>query len=241
MNTSNQPSNELKVGSNIMQKRKMSRRGALIATGLTVFATPAFASLIVQNYMEADFNVADACFVKIAGRDTLTYLGTDLNDPLATFDGVTNTIQVDGANLIEEKLRIRGMKGDRVTYTDVVRYQNNCDIPLQVSLIASSATATGDWADRSARIYISDQASPVGAAIPTKPSGAPGAPASGWNGTPIVVEVGGAIPASNAQTGTVVVAPGQEIFGALTLAAGTAATTTGVGTVNWVAQALNAN
>lgn len=220
--------------------KKISRRGALIATGLTVFATPAFASLIVQNYMEADFTVAAACFVKIAGDDTTSYLGTDANDPLATFSaGATNTIQVDGANLLEEKLTIRGMRGDRVTYTDVVRYQNNCDVPLSISLVASTATATGDWTDRSARIYISDQTSPVGGTA-TKPSGAPGAPASGWNGTPIIVETNGNIPASNAQTGVVTVDPGEEVFGALTISAGIASTA-GTGTVNWVAQAANAN
>jgi hypothetical protein len=216
-----------------MNKGRISRRGALVATAITVFATPAFASLVVQNFMEADISVAAACFVKVAGNDIGSYTAVDADDPNAGFDGTTNTITVDGAGLLEEKLTVRGMIGDRVTYTDVVRYQNNCNVPLDVTLVASAPTATGDWTDRSARIYLSSV---------TAPTGNPGAPASGWDATPIVVDAGtGNIPVTNAQTGTVTVAPGAEIRGAISVSAGVNAVATGIGTVNWVAEAENSN
>lgn len=214
-----------------MNKGRISRRAALVVTAITVFATPAFASLLVQNFMEADVTVADACFVKVAGADIAQYTPTDADDPSAAFDSTTNTITVDGADLLEEKLTVRGMVGDRVTYTDVVRYENNCDVPLDVTLVASTTTATGDWTDRSARIYISD------VAVPT---GRPGAATSGWNATPIVVDADtGNIAATNAQTGTVTVAPGGEVRGAISVSAGVTASTAGIGTVNWVAEAVN--
>lgn len=225
-----------------MNKGRISRRSALLASAFMVFATPAFASLVVQNYMQADITVADACFVKVAGDDIASYAATaNPDDPLSTFSAtLTDTITVDGTDLLEEQLTIRGMRGDRVTYTDVVRYQNNCNVALDVTLVASTATATGDWADRSARIYISEASHAIGTPDATF-TGFPGAASSGWNATPIVVEDGGAIPALNAQTGTVTVDPGDEIYGAISVAAGVAATTTGTGTVNWVAQAVNAN
>ncbi len=224
---------------------KITRRMALVIVGLLVFATPAFASLVVQNYLQADIQVGEACFVKVGGQDAISYVGTDPDDPLASFsDDPTdpvdpNTITVDGVNLLEERLTVRGMRGDRVTYTDVVRYQNNCEIPLEIQLIATAGNGTGDWSDRSARIYLSSTPVAVGG---TPTLGFPGTAGSGWDLTPIVVEANtGAILPGNSQTGTVLVGPGEEIRGAITVSAGVNSTTTGIGTVNWVAQAVNQN
>ncbi|MEZ5342668.1 MAG: hypothetical protein R2706_14840 [Acidimicrobiales bacterium] len=198
-----------------------------------MFATPAMASLIVQNYMEADVSVADACFSKAPGRDPITYTGSDADNPLAGFNDTNNTVQVSGANLLEEKLTIRGMRGDRVMYTDVVRYQNTCDVPLKVSLIADGTTATGDWDDRSAQIYIST----VGA-----PGSLPGDPSStDWDNQPIIVTANSAaISAPNNRTGTVTIPAGGEVRGAVVIAAGVDATN-GIGTVNWIATASHDN
>ncbi len=225
-----------------MNKGRISRRSALLASAAMVFATPAFASLVVQNFMEADIVTGDACFVKVAGDDIGSYNAADPDDPNATFDGLSNTIAVDGANLLEEKLTIRGMVGDRVTYTDVVRYQNTCNVPLDVTLVAS-ANATGDWTDRSARIYISDLSSPIAGPEVVFP-GFPGTAGSGWNLNPIVVDANtGVINPLNSQTGTVTVSPGDEIFGAISISAGIGSSNNlaDIGTVNWVAQAVNAN
>ncbi len=224
---------------------RISRRMALVVVGLMVFATPAFASLVVQNYMQADIQVGEACFVKIGGQDSVSYVGTDADDPLLNFSNDPtkpvdpDIIAVDGVNLLEERLTVRGMKGDRVTYTDVVRYQNNCEIPLEIQLVATAGNATGDWIDRSAFIYISSAPTAIGTAPVL---GFPGTAGSGWDLTPIAVASNsGAISPGNNQTGSVLVAPGQEVRGAITVSAGVNASTTNIGTVNWVAQAVNQN
>ncbi len=225
-----------------MKKSRITRRGALLATALTVTATPAFASLVVQNFMQADLSVADACFVKTAGDDIGTYTAADGDDPNATFNAtgdVDSQISIEGANLLEEQISIRGMKGDRVSYTDVVRYENKCNYPLDVTLVATGTAGTGDWADRSARIYLSSTSAALGAT--TTPAGIPGDATSDWDATPIIVEAGGTIPATNAQTGTVTVPAGEQLYGAISIAAGVNATTTGTGSVNWIAQAVHNN
>ncbi len=222
---------------------KISRRGAIVIVGLLIFATPAYASLVLQNFMQADIQVGEACFEKVGGDDPIAYVGTDADDPFVDFSKDPNkpvdpdVVQVDGVNLLEERLTVRGMRGDRVIYTDVVRYQNNCEIPLTIQLVTDGGSATGDWGDRSARVYISSNATAIG----TNPTlGRPGTPASGWDPTPIVVEANtGAIPGANAQTGAVVVAPGQEVRGAIVVAAGVNSSTTGIGTINWIAEAVN--
>ena len=42
----------------------LSRQTALLIVAFCVFATPAMASLVVQNYMQADFSSAEPCFFK---------------------------------------------------------------------------------------------------------------------------------------------------------------------------------
>ncbi len=215
-----------------MKRKKQARKGMLVMVATLMFAAPAMASLVIQNYMEADVTLADACFSKVAGDDPVSYTGTDANDPLAGFDDTTNTVTVSGANLLEEKLTIRGMQGDRVMYTDVVRYRNTCDIDLNVTLIAEGATATGNWVDRSAQIYISNIAAPTGL---------PGVSVD-WNNQPIIVTAGtAAITAPNNRTGSVIIPAGGEVQGAVVIAAGTGSALTGVGTVNWVATATHNN
>ncbi len=220
---------------------KLTRKTALVIVAFLVFATPAMASLVVQNFMQADISAADPCFFKVAGDDTITYTGADGDDPFVAFDA-TQTVQVDGSNLIEETISVRGMTGDRVVYTDVVRYQNRCNVPLDITLVADGANGTGDWADRSARIYISTSAGAIGAADEAEvpPAGLPGdvGAASGWDASPIVVNAGGAI--SETATGTVTLNPGQELRGAIVISTGTGAGD-GVGTVNWQARATNNN
>lgn len=217
-----------------MKRKKQARKGALVMVATLMFAAPAMASLVIQNYMEADVTLADACFTKVAGNDPVSYTGADADDPLAGFDNTTNTVTVSGANLLEEKLTIRGMQGDRVMYTDVVRYQNTCDVALSVTLIAEGATATGNWVDRSAQIYISTVAAP--AALPGDAS------STDWDNQPIIVTANtAAITAPNNQTGTVTILPGGEVRGAVVVAAGTSSVLAGVGTVNWIATATHNN
>jgi len=218
---------------------KLTTRGALLLVATLVFATPAMASLVVQNFMQAEITAADPCFFKAAGDDTLTYTGADADDPFVAFDD-TQTIQVDGSNLIQENIAVRGMTGDRVVYTDIVRYQNRCNVPLQITLVADSTTGVGDWNDRSARIYLSTASDVVGAADADEvpPAGLPGDVGAGWDAQPIVVDAGGNV--SETTTGTITLAPGRELRGAIVISTGTGAGD-GVGTINWQARATNSN
>ena len=220
---------------------KLSTRSALLVVAALVFATPAMASLVVQNFMQANITAAEPCFFKAAGDDTLTYTGTDADDPFVAFDD-SQTVQVDGSNLIEENIAVRGMRGDRVAYTDVVRYQNRCDVPLQITLVADSTIGSGDWTDRSARVYLSTASDVIGAADASEvaPAGLPGdiGVGSGWDARPLVIDAGGNI--SETSTGTITLAPGRELRGAIVISTGTGAGN-GVASVNWQARAVNSN
>lgn len=220
---------------------KLTNRGALLLVATLVFATPAMASLVVQNFMQANITAADPCFFKAPGDDTLTYTGADADDPFVAFDD-SQTVQVDGSNLIQENIAVRGMRGDRVVYTDIVRYQNRCDVPLEISLVADSSNGVGDWTDRSARIYLSTASDVIGAADADEvaPAGLPGdvGVGSGWDAQPIVVDAGGNI--SETSTGTITLAPGRELRGAIVISTGTGAGD-GVGSINWTARAFNSN
>ena len=220
---------------------KLTNRAALLVVATLVFATPAMASLVVQNFMQADISAADPCFFKAAGDDTVTYSGADADDPFVAFDD-TQTIQVDGSNLIQENIAVRGMTGDRVVYTDIVRYQNLCNVPLQITLVADSTNGVGDWNDRSARIYLSTASDVIGAADADEvaPAGLPGdvGAGSGWDAQPIVVDAGGNV--SETTTGTITLPPGRELRGAIVISTGTGAGD-GTGTINWQARATNSN
>lgn len=220
---------------------KLTNRGALLVVATLVFATPAMASLVVQNFMQAEITAADPCFFKAAGDDTVTYSGNDSDDPFVAFDA-SQTIQVDGSNLIQENIAVRGMTGDRVVYTDIVRYQNRCNVPLEITLVADAANGIGDWTDRSARIYLSTASDVIGAddVDETPPAGLPGdiGAGSGWDALPIVVDAGGNV--SESTTGTITLAPGRELRGAIVISTGTGAGS-GIGTINWQARATNSN
>ncbi len=221
---------------------RISKRVALATVALLVFATPAMASLVIQNQMQANITSAQACFEKTPGDDNASYTGATATSPLGGFsnDPEADTIVLDGVTMIEELLTVRGMRGDRVIYTDLVRFQNNCDIPLDVSLVADATTGTGDWIDRSARVYLSATPGAIGGVDPVL--GRPGSAEGGWDPTPIIVEANsGAIPITNARTGSVTLQPGQELRGAIAISAGINSADGSIGTLNWVAEAVHNN
>lgn len=220
----------------ILRTGRLTRRTAIGAAALMTVASPAFASLVIDNFMEANVSVSDACFVKVAGDDATTYTGTDADDPQVLFDDEDNRLTVDGVDLLEEQLSIRGMRGDRVYYTDIVRYRNDCDVTLQIQLTGASVTDAGQWTDRSARVYLSDTVWTGEGAEPA--FGVPGDPGSGWNDTPIVVAVNGSVTSS--ETGTVTVPPGSQIRGAIAILADAEADDA-ASVLNWTAVATHAN
>lgn len=204
---------------------RFTRRSAAVAVAFLLVAAPAGASIIVQNYMEADVVAAPPCFVKLSGDDPV-------NSSQAGFsnDPAVDTVLVDNVNLLEEKLTVTGMTGDRVVYTDMVRYRNNCLEPITVQLSASEITGTA-WADVAAEIWISNVPAPANIDPNLDP-----APTDDWNDDPIDIPAGSTPGAFVETTGTVVVAPNTEVQGAIVVSSDVDFDT-GTATVNWVASA----
>ncbi len=218
---------------------RLSRRAAMATVATLVVATPAMAGLVIQQQMQADITSAEGCFSKVAGADDGVFTGATATSPLGGFsdDPAADTVEIDGVNLLEAGLEVRGMRGSRVVYTDLVRFRNECDIALDVTLVADATVGTGDWIDRSARIYLSSTPQAIGAGGDL---GRPGTPGGAWDPTPIIVEAdSGAIPVTNARTGTVTLPPGQELRGAITISAGVDSADGSIGTVNWVVEATH--
>ena len=177
-----------------------SRRGVsgrLEASFIVVMmiAVPAAATVITQNFMRADVVAGAACFTKVGGADAAL--------PEATFDGAPTITSGTGVTLLQERITVTGFAGDRVTYTDVARYQNGCTYPLVLTLRAEAdpegnPTLENDWADKYAALYVSELAAPQ-----TDPLTPPA-----WD--PNFIEVqGGAV--TNATAGPVTIAPGTEV------------------------------
>lgn len=186
---------------------RSTRRTIAIAVALLCIAAPAGASVIVQNFMQAEIASAPACFMKIDGQDTIPG-----NTTLADLDEASTSTDRDvtGTELLEEHIRLEGQIGDRVIFTDIVRYVNNCAEPIDVLL--TSAVSSGDWTDMAAEIWISNVANPVNMDPNVDVL------ADEWNNTAIVVANGGAV--APAATGVVTVPSGSEIQGAFVVSTG---------------------
>lgn len=199
-------------------------------------ATPAAASVIVQNFMTASFEAVDACFNKAAGNDPDVGDNTDTSlvqyADEATTPQSTYTVVENGVTLIGESITLKGLKNDRVIFTDVVRYENNCDEPIQVQL--TNFEAGGDWDFRAAEVWISNSTTTDPADVDPNID----IPADDWNDTfaNIPANSTGLLATS---TGTVTVQPGDQIQGAFIVATGDGAGTAAAdaGTLTWVAQA----
>jgi hypothetical protein len=206
------------------RRGRFTRRSAAVLMALMMIAAPAGASIVLQNYSEADIAVAPSCFYKVSGQDPV-------NSDLASFqsDAATTTIEMGNVSLLEEQVQVTGMTGDRAVYTDVVRYVNNCDVAVSVRLIGTEVS--GDWDEVAAELWISNGMTP--AAI--DPNLDPAA-IDDWNDTAIVIAAGTATGSIDAATGNVVIPPGQYVMGAFVVNTG-ATNTDGTATVNWVASA----
>ena len=194
------------------RKKRMGARWATLIIALLLIAAPAAASVITQNFLRADVATAQACFSKAEGPDA-TNFGTAGQHPYADVD-LTSTITSSGTGvtLLQEQVTVYGYEGDRITYTDVVRYQNNCDFDVSLQLIVEDDAAgnagftAADWTDKSVAIYLSKTAG----------AGSDFGAAAEWDATPIEVNKGDAAP-TTASTGSVTVAAGAEVQSAFVI------------------------
>jgi hypothetical protein len=209
-------------------KRRVSRRAAIGAVLLTSIAIPASASVLIQNFIVGSVTGKAACFVKIAGQDSVTY-GTAgalagagpyvLTDPAPV-------LAVGGVNFINETVAVRGFAGDRTRYTDVIRYKNNCTIPMSVKLVVEAdpagnpATSAG-WNDMTVSGYVSK----AGVVVPAMPAQLAVTDLTNtvtWDKQFDISSAAVVTPAGTAQ----LVAPGAELQGAFSVDVTNGATTT---------------
>ncbi len=205
----------------VRSKRKMKRKVAAVAAGLMSIAGVAGASVIVQNFMSAEFTATAApCLIKTAGTD-VAFDGFEFaTGPAAT--------PIDNVNLTEEHITINGVTGDRVTANDVYVITNNCDVDLEVKLTAGAQT--GDWTQKHLEVWLGNTAAPGNYPNIT----------TGWDDDPLLFEDTTVVPAltTNYETGTVTLAAnGGSVPVGMVVSTGDGAVVTGTGDAIWTVQA----
>ena len=191
----------------------MGRRMAVIAAAVMSVTGVAGASVLIQNFMAAEFNAgAPPCLIKNAGVDT----GFD------SFDFTLQTTNVDNVDLTQELITIEGVTGDRVTATEVYTIDNNCTEDLEVTL--TDGAQAGNWVQRHLEVHLGTTAT----------TGYPGATGStGWVANPLEFEDGGIV---NGTTATFTVPAGQSVPVGMVVSTGDAAVAP-AGTATWTVQA----
>lgn len=203
---------------------RFTRRSASIFIALLMIAAPAGASIIVQNYMRADITAAVPCFQKVSGDDPVASTQAGFNN-----DNTSDLIDIDGVDLLEERLTVTGMTGDRVVYTDMVLYQNNCTEPITLQLNVTDLEGTA-WDNLAAEIWISNSTAPANIDPNLDP-----AATDDWNDDAILIPAGSTSGFAES-TGTVVVQPNTSVQGAIVVSTDVLFST-GTASVTWIASA----
>ena len=196
-----------------MQHRfRFTSRWTTLVIVVLLIAAPAAASVITQNFLRADISASASCFVKAEGSDS-TNFAVATNDPFADVSLTNTIVSTDtGVTLLQELVTVTAYKGDRITYTDVVRYRNNCDYGLSLRLVVEDDPAgnggftAADWSDKSLELYISKIAG----------AGSDFTVVAEWDASPIEIDKGDATP-TNGVTGSVTVAAGAEVQSAFVI------------------------
>jgi hypothetical protein len=184
------------------RRRRRSLRFAV--AGIAVLAaTPAAASVVMQNFVRADVDKADACMVKVAGKDAGTFNNPGKLPYVAFSDA--DSIVVNDTKLINETLSITALKGDRLLVSDGMRIVNKCAYSITVQLAAEADPAGGaaieNWKEMHMELFLA-----------SKPGGAgtlPFSAATNWDMSPVVANADGSL--GNTVTGSVTLGAGEEV------------------------------
>jgi hypothetical protein len=142
---------------------RMTRRGAGILIALMLIAVPAAAAVMTQSFVTATATLDDTCFDLVAGNDV------NFTD-LVTFDPSGTIVATDGsAELVQAAVGIKGQVGDRMVYSDVARFTNNCG-SVVLELLSTSDPEGGNelepavgpgsiWESVDIRVYVQDAGS----------------------------------------------------------------------------------
>jgi hypothetical protein len=211
----------------------MTRRWAGILIAMMMIAVPASAAVITQNFMRADVSVNAACFTKIAGNDVSSGSG------FITFNGGATISDPSGTvDLIQETMSVQGFAGDRLLYTDAVRFNNDCPDDIAVTFVSEndpSGATTGlaidpafapgtIWVDIDITLYMATVAAPTGT---------PGT-SSDWQ---VMMRVAGGT--ATDQISTVNIPAGGSRAMAVVIDTDDGVTTTATGTLRWTSQATH--
>ncbi len=202
---------------------RITRGWALAILAVLLFAVPAAAGIIIQNFMRADIEVSEPCFSKIGGTDT------QVGGSFLTFDDTTTVKDAaNGVDLLQETTTVRAFAGDRLIYGNAVVFGNECGNTVTVTLVSGDDPAGGAAIESpttftdsiNVRFYLADAA---------------GAPVVGLTGTwtEALRVIDGA-----ATTGSpVAIATGSSATMAIVVDADAGAAGGTTGTLRWVAQA----
>jgi len=200
------------------KKKKRRAAGAAVAFAMLFSAGPALANVLIQNFMTAEFSAGPPpCLIKTAGEDV-----TSFPDGFG-FDTATVTT-VDGVDVTQESITINGVTGDRVTADEVFVIENNCTVPLDVSI--GTGAAAGDWAGKHLEVWLGNPTNTGAYPTDVAPEDAQ------WDQAPLVFDPTGV---TNAATGVVTIAAGDSVPVGMIVT--TASAATGSGTATWVVQA----
>ncbi len=200
-------------------RRRMKRKVAAIAAGLLSVSSAAGASVLVNNYMSADFAAGTPpCMIKVAGADE----AFEVSPGTPAFDFELLTTEVDGVDLTRENISITGLTGDAVRATEVYEIQNNCENDLDITLVDGNQ---GTFTEKRLEVYLG---------TPTGTTGYPGVTGStGWDGTPLIFAETAADQVFT--SGTVNVPAGTSVDVGMVVLTGDAAT--GSDQATWTVQA----
>lgn len=206
----------------------MTRRWAGILIAMMMIAVPASAAVITQNFMRSDVTVNAACFTKTAGTDASSGSGFLSFNGGATIQDPTGTV-----DLIQETMSVQGFAGDRLIYTDAVRFNNNCPDDIALTFVSENDPANGlaidpvfvdgeFWTDVDISIYMATVATPTGT---------PGS-SGDWQ---VMMRVSGGTVSD--QLSTVNIPDSTSRSMAVVIDTDDGVTTTATGTLRWTAQA----
>jgi len=151
----------------------MTRRTAVVLVMLMMIAVPATAAVITQNFMRADVSLTAACFTKTAGADAALP-----GSGFIEFQGGETVNAGGNVTLLQETTKLTGFIGDRIIYSDAVKFNNSCGHAIQVSLVSQNdpagepaleptAVAGSVWDFVNVKLYLSNVPITTDPGIPT--------------------------------------------------------------------------
>jgi len=216
---------------NKLHRRIATMAVSLCATLMLLMATPAYAAILVQNFMQFDLVVDDPPITKLQGADAdydgdgdddTGYLQVDLGETISNDDNTLGTPGSTATNLSHEEISFTCFAGDRTYYTDVIQLDNTTvaeswDVTLTVEAdLAGSAAVADTFTAGDADIWLFTSSADSSTAIATYPDPGNYGSNGNWmdaaspNGAIQLEVVAGAMSTAQAVTGPFTIPSGEQ-------------------------------